>query len=743
MADIIDQFNKEAGLIRDDYLDQRNVLTFAEYLAEFDKEPKLHLRDSASYLLDAIDHYGFEEIKRPWGVETRYKIFDQEFADPSEQLVGHEDAQAQIRDAVASQVRDGRVNRLLVIHGPNGSAKSTLIKCLFTGLDRYSRKKEGMLYRYRWIFPTRKTSHGTIGFGARLKRDNLESFARLEDDQIDASIECEVRDHPLLLIPLEERKKLMNSALEKAGCEDYQIPSHFLERSLCHRCRQVADALIRTHQGDIRKVFAHVQVERWTMSRRYRRGIVNVGPQMSADASQRQITSDRSLSALPTELQNMTLFETYGSLVDGSGGIVEFEDMLKRPIEAFKYLLSTIETGEVMLGQSILKTNSVLLATTNDDMLEAFRDHHEYPSFRDRLTLIPLPYITQSTTESRIYELQLIPNVDRHVAPHTVNAAAFWAVLSRLHKPNSAAYSEELKPIVTKLIAVEKADLYENGTIPDRLSSDEAALLHESIADMRIEDATSWSYEGRYGASPRLIRQVLLKASLSQKYACLSPFAVLEDLDELCDQAREHPFLEREVEDGGYHDFKAFVGFAEERVLDAIEADVRSSSGLVEESRYLELMNKYIKHVSHVVKNEKVLSETTGDYEDPDESMMKSVEEKLGNTGSAEDFRKEFINRIAAWAIENPGQKLEVTEVFPKYLRRLKDAYFEAHRQNVAKIARYALEILTDEERGKRLDEEERQAGENMIEKLLKDYGYCRKCAKDGVARLFSQRFDA
>ncbi|MDJ0764709.1 MAG: serine protein kinase PrkA [Myxococcota bacterium] len=741
MTDVIDQFNSAADAIRDDYIDQRNVLSFAEYLTEFAKDPTRHLRDSARYVLDAIDHFGTERVKRPWGRETRYKIFDQAFADPSDRLVGQENAQARLREAIASQVRDGRVNRLLVIHGPNGSAKSTLVKCLFNGLDHYSRLPEGILYRFRWVFPTRKTSHGTIGFGARLKRDNIESFAHLDDDDIDATLECEVRDHPLLLLPLHFRRQIMTEVLNDADCKDYQIPDHFLEPSLCHRCRQVADALTRTHSGDLKKVLAHVQVERWVMSRRYRRGIVLVGPQMSADAAQRQITSDRSLGALPIDLQNMTLFETYGPLADGAGGVVEFEDMLKRPLDTFKYLLSTIESGEVMLGQAILKINTLLLATTNDDMLEAFREHHEYPSFRDRLSLIPVPYITQVSTEQKIYDYQLVPNIDRHVAPHAVIAAAHWAVLTRLHKPNSATYPEVLKQHIAKLTAGEKADLYEDASVPERLSNDEAAELRDAIADMRQEDAASWSYEGRYGASPRLIRQVLLKASLSEKYTCLSPFAVLEEIDALCDLVREHPFLEREIQEGGYHDVKAFVGLIEDRILDALEADVRTASGLVEESKYMDLMEKYVNHVSQSVKGEKVLDPTTNDYIDPDEPMMASVETKLGITSDNAEFRKGFISRIAAWAIDHPGQKVDLSIIFPKYLRHLEMAYFEEHRQKVAKIAGYALEVLTDEE-DTSLEPEHQRAGQALAENLIQNAGYCRECAKVGLAKLFSKRFD-
>ncbi len=739
MTEILKLFEEAANAIRDEFNARRNVLSYEEYLTRFATDPRRHLRDSARYLLDCIDYFGVEQIERPWGSDTRYKLFNQEFGDVAEQLVGQERAQMMVRDAVASQVRDGRVNRLVVIYGPNGSAKSTLIKCLFNGLDYYSRLGEGELFRFRWIFPTRKKSKGAVGFGNLPVTEDVRSMAYLEDENIDATLECEVRDHPLLLLPKKDRRLLIEEAMEKAGVGDYQIPDHFLESSLCHRCRQVVDALMRTYHGDIRKVLAHVQVERWAMSRRYRRGIVQLGPQMSADAGQRQITADRSLSALPIELQNMTLFETHGPLVDGSGGLVEFEDMLKRPIDAFKYLLGTIETGEVALGQSIHKLNTVLMATSNDAMLEAFRQHHEYPSFRDRLTMIPVPYLKQGSAEQRIYELQLVPHVDRHVAPHAVMAAAKWAVLTRLHKPNKKAYKKALHTVIENLTAAEKCDLYENGTVPQRFGDDEAALLREVLPDMLTEDEATWSYEGRYGASPRLIRQVLLNASLSDEYTCLSPFAVLEGLDDLCSMVKEHPFLERKVQTGGYQDHRAFVGYIRDHVLDEIESDVRSASGLVEESRYMDLMKKYVNHVSQLVKGEKVHSETTGDDEDPDQKMMESVEEKLGVEGDKKEFRNGIISRIAAWAIDNPKKKMDIGEIFPKYFNSLKDSYFEEHRQKVAGIGRFAFAILAEEDR--HLDNEDKKVGQELISGLVENYGYCEECVKVGLAQLFSERF--
>jgi predicted Ser/Thr protein kinase len=120
-------------------------------------------------------------------------------------------------------------------------------------------------------------------------------------------------------------------------------------------------------------VLAHIQVERFYISRRYRVGAVTIGPQMSVDASERQITADRSIESLPASLSALTLFEPFGELVDASGGIVEFSDLFKRPLEAWKYLLLAIENGEVSLQMSNLPINAVMIASSNELHVSARR----------------------------------------------------------------------------------------------------------------------------------------------------------------------------------------------------------------------------------------------------------------------------------------------------------------------------------------------------------------------------------
>ena len=739
---VLDIFSRAADSVRAEYDARRRAMSFADYIGIFADKPRLQLRDAARYLLDAIDYFGAVQTTHPWGDVTRYRIFDQAFADGGPRLVGQEKVQAAVRAALESQVRDGGVNRLVLIHGPNGSAKSTLVACLFNGAEHYSRLPEGELYRFRWIFPSRTSGSSAIGFGGRMKRDALETFAHLEDDEIDATLECEVRDHPLLLLPRDERIALMERALDDAGMRGYQIPNYFFQASLCHRCRQVADALTRTHKGDLKKVLAHVQVEPWALSRRYRRGLVQVGPQLSVDAGQRQVTADRNLGSLPIELQNMTLFETYGPVIDAAGGILSFEDMLKRPLDAYKYLLTSIETGELMIGQMILKMNMVLVGTTNDVMLEAFREHHEYQSFRERLTLVPAPYMKRRSDEAAIYELHLKPHFAKHVAPHAIEVAAHFAALTRLHKPDPAAYPDSLKTVIAGLTAAEKCELYDQGHVPEGLKDDVAAELVDGIEAMSSEDASSWQYEGRYGASPRVIRHVLLTASMSEELACVSPFAVLEELRQLCGRTREYNFLERGKEEGGYHDHRGFVDVAEQRLLDQLELEIQGASGLVEEHRHEELLERYVTHVRHVVKNEKIHNPATNADEEPDEGLMRSVEEALGVDSSDKDeYRMGVISRIAAWAIEHPGQKLLVAAVLPGQLRKLKESYFEKHRQKVAAIARHALRALDPGKATVGRDAENDAIGERLVAELIARYGYCRSCAKDGIARLLNGRF--
>lgn len=347
--------------VRERFQAEKRVLSYDEYLEEFLAHPFRHTRDAARYVHDCFDHFGSYELLSPLGKRRRYRLFDQEFVDGvgtrdgegRSRLLGHEHVQEAFYRTLSNFVREGRSNRLVLLHGPNGSAKSTFAACILRALEYYSTLDEGAVYRFSWVFPG-GFDEKSIGFGARPRRGGgWDSYAHLDHDKLSSKLTSELREHPLLLLPLGERRELVTKTYERAGVTE-RAPDWIWNGRLGHKNAQVFDAMLTNYAGDLRKVLAHVQVERYYVSRRYRTAAVTIGPQMSVDASERQITMDRSLSALPGALSSLSLFETNGELVDGAGGVIEFSDLLKRPLESWKYLLLALESGEIALNFSNL-----------------------------------------------------------------------------------------------------------------------------------------------------------------------------------------------------------------------------------------------------------------------------------------------------------------------------------------------------------------------------------------------------
>ena len=724
----------------------RRVLSFSEYLDLFASDPIRYARDASRYLRDCFDHFGTTVVEQPWGKFTRWRIFDLPW-DPSQShhaLIGQEQVQEEIYRSISNFVREGRPNRLVLLHGPNGSAKSTIVACMMRGLEHYSTLDAGALYRFNWVFPSSKTLRGGLGFGQKDQSTPVPSFAHLPDEQIDAKLLVEVRDHPLFLVPIPEREKLLERLMkQRGGASNEPLSEGFsdwiMRGELSHKSQTVFEALLSSYNGSYAEVLKHVQVERYFISQRYRVGAVTIGPQMSVDAAERQLTMDRSLASLPASLQAVTLYEAKGELVDSAGGLLEFSDILKRPLDAFKYLQLSIETGEVALTQQNVLLNCVMTGSANELHLDAFREHPEFASFRGRLELIRTPYLRSAIHEQQIYDTHVVPHIRRHVAPHATEVAAQFAVLTRMRKPNTDKYSRALSNALSGLSAVEKMDLFATARAPERLEPDAQKILRAGVREVFEESDAYPIYEGRIGASPREIRGVLLDAAQSTTYRCLSPLAVLDEIEQLCQRKAEFEWLQQDTQAGGYHDVKLFRETLFSRLLTAWEQELYASSGLVEDQQYDDLFEKYVQHVSVWVKKERIRNRVTGEYEEPDEGMMREVERLLDMKGGAEDSRKQMISAIAAWAIDHPGQKVEAALVFPQYLRRLRDAIFADKRTDVAKIARDIVVLIRDQ--GSGLDSHRARAARAALDGLASRFNYCDACGVDLASMLLRKRY--
>jgi serine protein kinase len=402
------QYLKSIGsAVKNTFVENRMILSFEEYLELFAQEPGRLARSAAQYVKDCFDFFGSEDLETPVGKVRRFKLFDCAFADGEGRVSGQEEVQASLYRVLSNFVRTGRTDKLILLHGPNGSAKSTLVGAIQAALEAYSRKPEGALYRFNWIFPSEKLVKGSIGFGDRPAgaQGEVFSFAHLEGEAIDARLPCEVKDDPLFLLPHHERRRFLEKqfgpgALRgsgiSAGSDSFMLSDYVVNGELCAKCRQIYSTLLGAYQGDYLRVLRHVQVERLYVSRRYQVAACSIEPQLSVDASTRQVTADRSHSALPATLQNLSLYEPSGPLVAGNRGVVEYSDLLKRPLDHFKYLLGMSETGQVALEPFTLHLDSVLLASSNEKHLAAFKETPDFASFKGRIELIRVPYHSRS-----------------------------------------------------------------------------------------------------------------------------------------------------------------------------------------------------------------------------------------------------------------------------------------------------------------------------------------------------------
>ncbi|MGM0577543.1 MAG: PrkA family serine protein kinase [Myxococcota bacterium] len=744
--------------VHEEFVANRRVLGFDEFFEAFCQEPALHSRTAPQYLRDCIDYYGRYELERPYGGSVRFRLFDCPWEETREgalryRVVGHEHAQGELYRMLVNFIQEGRVSRLILLHGPNGSAKSSLIQCLARALEHYSATDEGALYRFNWVFPSSRIAKKRLGFAESEETDEpAESFAHLDEEDIDARLTGDLRDHPLLLLPRERRRTLIHDLWDAGKLPaDFQVGEYLIEGDLSPRSRAIADALLSTYHGDFKRLLQHIQVERFFFSRRYRQGIVTIEPQLHVDASMRQITMDQGLQSLPPSLRTMNLYEAQGDLVDANRGLVEYNDLLKKPLDSYKYLLATCEKGTVALPNAILHLDVLFLASSNEKHLNAFKEYADFPSFKGRMDLVKMPYLRDYRVEQHIYEEQVAHGaLGDKVAPHSTYVVALWAILSRLRRPRPDRHAEVLRPIIERLTPLEKAELYAGAQEPEGLTPEQSRELWAAVPDLLDENQEDPDYEGSFGASPREMKEVMLNALQNPQYYGLSPLGIFDELRQLVRMKTVYEFLKRGV-NGGYHDHEAFVDQVFERWLERVDDEVRSSMGLVSAEQYDELFQRYIRHVSYLLKGEKVYDEATGRTEEPDEHLMDKLEEVWEVEGEdTESFRRNLIGRIGAWRIDYPGQPIDYRRLFPKLFTALEDDYYRQQRETLRRLTQNVLDLLTDEEEGERpgspaskLSAVERRAAERTIEALQSDYGYPRRTVREALGALMKHRYQA
>ncbi len=731
---------------RDVYVKRNVLMTFQEYVDLVSHNPRKFIRNSAQYLLDAFAYFETETVTSLFHPEqVRFKMFNigTERAGP---IIGGEQFQNEFYYILKNFARNGFNSLLTLFHGPNGSAKSSTVETIANAMEAYSKTEEGAIYRFNWIFPTDKDSYPAldsqaIGFGKDRETytGKHSSFALLEDGKIAAKLSSEFKENPLFLLPMPFREHKLKTWLrerDKSDTRDVSLPPHILTNGLSKKNQEIFEHLLNSYHGDLGKVFRHVQIERFYYSKQYRVGISTVEPQMSIDAFEKQVTLDKNYVNLPSLLQAINFHQYLGPIVEANRGLLEFSDLLKRPIETFKYLISAIEKSSINLPSGTAGLDIIFVATTNDKHLDAFKSIPDFSSFKGRFELVTVPYLLLPKQEELIFkrDVELIRKI-KPICPHAINTLCTWGVLTRLKQPDPEKYAPKYRTLITRLDPFSKLNLYQNEALSSNFTRQEQGLLKEVRDKIISESQGTLIYEGRFGASPRELKAILHRAAHNSNYSDLTPMSIFEEIENLMKDISVYEFLQFESR-GNFHNNNYFLEKLKENFTRTFENEVIQSMSMVGEKEYSSLLERYVMNVVAFLKNEKIWDEVSRTHITPSEKLMNDIESVLPLSASVGEHRNNLLSRIAAFRIENPKKDVVVSELFHDYLVAIKEHSYNEKRKVIDQNFKTMLAL----ERGESVDKEKEDLALLTYKNMEEKFGYSRRATYDCMVFIFKQK---
>jgi serine protein kinase len=646
--------------------------SLTEYLDIVRQNPRV-TRSAYQRLYDMIMSYGFEEYTRNRETLIHYSFFDDPFENGKDAIYGMDRALMDLVQAFQSAARKyGTERRLLLLHGPVGSAKSTVVRLLKKGLEAYSRTDAGAVYSFVW---------------------ELEGGERMP---------CPMHEDPLHLIPPEFRPTVVAQMNEgREGMDRIEI-----EGDLCPACRFVYRSLLETYQGDWIKVMGHVRVKRLLLSEKDRIGIGTFQPKDEKNQDSTELTGDinyRKIAEYGSD-SDPRAFNFDGELNIGNRGLVEFIEILKLDV-AFLYDLLTATQEHKIKPKKFAHTDidEIIIGHTNEPEYRKLLSNEYMEALRDRTVKIDIPYVTRFSDEIKIYERDFNGRrvQGKHIAPHTIEMAALWAVLTRLEEPKHAG-----------LTLVQKLKLYDGKTLP--------GFTEDTVKELQAETHR----EGMEGISPRYIQDKLSNALVSDAcVSCLNPFLVMRELES---GLRHHSLITSEDQRKRYREMLSVV---REEYDEIVKNEVQRAI-TADEAAIKRLAANYIDNVKAYTQRQRVRNPYTGQDEPPDERLMRSIEEKIDIPESRkDDFRREIMNYIGALAVEGKSFQWDSNDRLRKALE-LK--LFEDQKDSI-KLTSLVSSVI---------DQETQEKIDVVKSRLIKNYGYCDVCATDVlnyVASIFAR----
>jgi len=606
----------------------------SDYLALLEKNydiPKLaHKR-----LYDTIVSEGITKMDK--STERSHKLFGGENIKTydyfQDQFFGMERSLAKIMRFLRSASLKGEESRqVLLLLGPVGAGKSALMEHIKKALE-----KSGSMYH------------------------------------IDG---CPIKEEPLHLIPRSLRQEFQD------------IYGIRIEGDLCPVCRY---RLKEEFNNDYTKM----PITQSSFSVRGRRGVGVVPPM---DANSQDVTvliGSEDISKLDLYAEDdPRVLSLNGAFNVGNRGIVEFVEVFKNEIEFLHTMITATQEKSVPSpGKGpMIYFDGVILAHCNEAEWNKFKSENTNEAILDRIVRVNVPYCLEVSEESKIYKKILgLSDFDGHIAPHTLEVASMFAVLSRLHPSNKV-------DSLTKMKLYDGKDVIEKGTVKKI-----------DINDLRDEARD----EGMTGISTRFIMKAIDSALSDSEKNMVTPISIREVLIK---QVKEQIVVEDDR--NRYLDFLGKT--LHEEYLNILEKEITKAFVSAYDEQAEALFNNYLDHAEAYVNMSTVKDQVTKEEIAPDEQFMASIEEQIGITGTS---RENFRVDITAFMFSKlrRGDKVDWKSYAP-----LKEAIESKLTSSVKQISR----IVT---KSKSRDRKQQSKYNEMVNTLIQEYGYNEESAEEVI----------
>jgi serine protein kinase len=599
--------------------------TFTEYFDLVLKQAEI-ARLSHARIYDMITARGYETRRNG---ERSYNFF-------SSELYGIEKPIQQLVDYFASAARRLEVRkRILLLMGPVGGGKSTVVSMLKRGLEAYARSDEGAVYGIK---------------------------------------DCPMHEEPLHLIPDELR------------AEVEQEHDLYIEGDLCPACRIT---LRDRHQGRIEDVI----IERIVFSEKNRVGIGTFTPSDPKSQDISELTGSIDLSTIGEygSESDPRAYRFDGELNIANRGMMEFIEMLKCDEKFLYNLLTLSQEQNIKTGRfAMIYADEVIVSHTNETEYVNFVNNKRSEALHDRIILIKVPYNLRVTEEIKIYE-KLIKQSnlkDVHVAPNTLRVASTFAVLTRLEPSKKAGMS-----------LMKKLKLYDGQEVEEFGQKDVRELQDEA------------QREGMDGISPRYVINALSNALAKEDVCCINP---IDGLRALRDGLEQHASIDKERRE----QLLNLIAETRREYDELARKEVQRAFVYSFEQSAKTLLDNYLDNVEAYCNKSKLRDPITEEEMEPDEQLMRSIEEQIGISENAKKaFREEILIRLSALA--RRGQVFDYAS---------HDRLREAIEKKLFADLKDVVKITTST---KTPDAEQLRRINDVVNRLMQEQGYCHICANE------------